>query len=71
MLTQLLCSKPINSPADQCIEEKTFSKADKNDLEKLIVTETKKGWMVKSRTHESEGVHGVVMFRRTGLPKSI
>ena len=64
MLDQLMRSKALKPSANQNFEEKRISKQDKDDLDKAIARESKQGWQVKSRSHEADGLHGVILFRK-------
>jgi hypothetical protein len=68
MLEYLLGANPIKTAAANDFEEKRITKQDKDVLDKVIAKESKQGWLVKSRSHDSEGNHGVVMARRMGEP---
>lgn len=60
-----LGASPLNSPATREFEEKRITKQDKYLLDKTIEKESKQGWLVKARSRDSEGNHGVVLFRKT------
>lgn len=45
-------------------EEMKITRQDKDLLDKVIAKELKQGWLVKARSHDSEGNHGVVLVRR-------
>jgi hypothetical protein len=47
-------------------EKMRIVKPSKDELDKLISKELTKGWQVKTRTHDSEGRHGVTLFRKKG-----
>lgn len=64
MMDQLMRVKLLETSANKDFEEKRISKQDKDDLEKAIAREAKNGWQVKARSHDSEGMHGVTLFRR-------
>ncbi len=64
MMEQLMRAKSLGTSANKDFEEKRISKQDKDDLEKAIAREAKSGWQVKARSHDSEGTHGVTLFRR-------
>jgi len=64
MMEQLMRDKSLETSAKKDFEEKRISKQDKDNLEKAIARETKNGWQVKARSHDSEGTHGVTLFRR-------
>ena len=68
MLEQMLRAKPIKSAGNKEFEEKKITRPDKDALENAILKESKDGWQVKSRSHQAEGLHGVVLMRRTGDP---
>ena len=68
MLEHVLGALPIATAAIKDFEEKKITKQDKDILDKVIANESKKGWLVKSRSHDSEGNHGVVLVRRMGEP---
>ena len=58
--------RTLRPTANKDVEEKNVSKQGKDDLEKLIVREAKSGWQVKARSHDSEGTHGAILFRKVG-----
>ncbi|GEM_PF-7052514 len=64
MMDQLMRAKSLKTSANKDVEEKRISKQDKGDLEKTIAREAKNGWQVKARSHDSEDMHGVTLFRR-------
>lgn len=64
MLNQLMRAKSLETSANKDFEEKRISKQDKDGLEKAIAREAKNGWQVKARSHDSEGMHSVTLFRR-------
>lgn len=66
-LDQMLMGLSIVTPPSNDFEEKKLSKPDKYDLDKVVTKELKKGWLVKSRSHESEGMHGVILVRRKSM----
>jgi len=63
-LEQMLRAKPINASGEKEFEEKKITKPDKDDLDKAIARECKEGWLVKSRSHQADGLHGVMLVRR-------
>ena len=64
LVSELMRAKAHKPSANQDCEEKRISKQDKEDLDKAIAKESKQGWMVKSRSHEADGVQGVILFRK-------
>lgn len=64
MLDQLLRANAQKPSVNRDYKEKRISKQAKDDLDKAIARESKQGWQVKSRSHEAEGLHGVILFRK-------
>lgn len=66
-LEQILRAKPINTACNKEFEEKRITKQDKDGLDKVIDMESKRGWLVKARSHDSEGNHGVVLYKKVSV----
>ena len=62
----LMMKMSRKSVANRDIEELPIARLSKSALDKEIAKELKQGWQIKSRTHDSDGLHGVTLVRENG-----